>query len=954
MPVSPEIQLRFILRSDELLGCTLEACIAEISLTLDYDTFLRPIDLKNFRSLEPRPDQAEVSLIRMVSELSWESLAKNLSKTKARLPDILKSKPESFHKNLFRPMVDSRMAKAIQFISENRIGLYYAQGPKISLKPLEFQTEPAEVSFHFDKGAGGLSYFISVEHNRKKLNLRTRPGMVLSENPCILLSGHVVYSVDGIDGKRIRPFLLKDRIDIPAHMEEKYFQTFVYQTTCRYPVNAAGFQVETLRPVPEPVLELTIDWQGEMVVILSFHYSDHEVLWGKEEDRMVSMDATAFPPAYEVTLRDRGAELDVYNFILGLGLNFKSGSALILSPELQEPGENGLGMVQFLSERKGLLDTHNIGIKQTLDSDYFIGNSGFESEVVEEGDWFDLRILIRVGGYEFPFTRLRDNILAGNRTYLLPDGKIFLIPQEWFGRFHDALALSRREGGKVRLHRFQFPLLEEMFYGLPTESKSLEGLVGRLMDSGAEIQSSTADILRPYQLAGVRWLVALAGEGFGGFLADDMGLGKTLQVLSMLDHLHNEPGFSGSSLVVMPVSILHNWENEIRKFTPGLSFYRMTGPDRVSDPGFLNDYDVILSTYGVVRNDIGKLEELWFSFVILDESQAVKNPDSETARSVKRLKSRNRMVLTGTPVENSITDLWSQMDFLNPGLLGSREMFNRQYAAPIDRGIDPAKTNRIRHLVRPFILRRTKEAVAPELPLLTVETRYCDPTEEQSAVYETRKSEIRNYLMDQKAGDGTTENRMVILSYLLELRLISNHPVLKDPDYRGSSGKTDHILSMVAEIVSEGHKILIFSQFVMHLDLIGGFLEGASIPFVSLTGSDRPEARRKAIDRFNQDPAIPVFLISLKAGGVGLNLTAADYVFILDPWWNPASELQAISRAHRIGQDKPVIAYKFITTGSIEEKVLTLQSRKQGLADRMINENLLDLSDPGMLAELLG
>jgi superfamily II DNA or RNA helicase len=891
-----------------------------------------------------------VGLIRLAAELSYESLAKNLSKQKTSLPDILKSKPESFHKTLFRPMVDHRLLTIIQYIRENRLDLYYCSGQRIALKPLDFEVEPAEVAFHFKKDTGGLSYFISISHSGEELNLRNKPGLVITEIPCILLSGTTIYSVNDMDGKRLRPFLQKERIDVPSHIEAQYFRTFIFQTTCRYPVIAEGFRVETVQPAIEPFIHLTVDWQGDAVAILSFTYGPHEVEAARDGLRLVTLHEEVFSPEYEVVVRDKAFERGISDFLGTIGLDHKSGSGYFLGESFRNAEAPVFGLISVLSEHEEALASKNIRIKQRLDKEYFIGKSGFETSMSEEGDWFDLRIVIRAGGIEFPFTDLRDSILSGNRAYLLPDGRIFVIPEEWMGRFHDVLALGKKGSGKLRLRKYHFALLQDVVMGTDSRTGALERLVGRLTDPDAEIEGFTADFLRPYQLSGVHWMVALAGEGFGGILADDMGLGKTLQTLALLDHFRVG---GQTSLIVMPVSILYNWENEILKFAPRLRSYRLTGTDRISDPSHLSRFDVILTTYGIIRNDIDKLEEMDFRFVILDESQAIKNPDSETARAVKRLQAQNRMVLTGTPVENSITDLWSQMDFLNPGLLGSRDVFMKHYANQIDRGYDIGKTERIRHLVKPFILRRTKEAVAPELPPLTIELRYCDPSEEQSSLYETRKSEVRNYLLEQLAGEESSRDRMTILGFLLELRLISNHPVLRNPDYTGSSGKTTEILDMIIEIVSEGHKILIFSQFVMHLNLIGELLKESGISYVSLTGADRPAERKKAVDRFNNDPSMPLFLISLKAGGTGLNLTAADYVFILDPWWNPASELQAISRAHRIGQDRPVIAYKFITTGSIEEKVLTLQSRKQDLADRMINENLLDLADVGMLAELL-
>jgi SNF2 family DNA or RNA helicase len=431
-------------------------------------------------------------------------------------------------------------------------------------------------------------------------------------------------------------------------------------------------------------------------------------------------------------------------------------------------------------------------------------------------------------------------------------------------------------------------------------------------------------------------------------------LGKTLQVLAMLDHLRIENTFGGRpSLVVMPVSLLHNWENEIRKFTPGLRFYRLAGGQRNAQPDWVSQFDVMLTTYGTLRNDIDYLEQTEFACLIMDESQHAKNADSLTFKALNRIRALNRLAVTGTPVENTLEDMWSQMALVNPGLLGSRNWFREQFIRPKIIDIEDNASLLLRETVRPFILRRTKEAVAPELPSLTQEIRYCEPTEEQWSVYEARKSEIRNFLMNKfrEPVDGAT--RVLVLQSLMKLRLIANHPVMADASYPGSSGKMIELIGMLQELVLENHKVLVFSQFVKHLKLIAATLDQTGIPYVMLTGQDSTRKREQTIRRFQGEDGLPVFLVSLKAGGVGLNLTRADYVILADPWWNPAVENQAISRAHRIGQENHVIAYRFITTGTIEEKILLMQERKQNLADIFVNNNALNLIDPDEVLSLL-
>jgi SNF2 family DNA or RNA helicase len=572
-----------------------------------------------------------------------------------------------------------------------------------------------------------------------------------------------------------------------------------------------------------------------------------------------------------------------------------------------------------------------------------------------ERDWFDLEIEIEVGDQKIPFKSLKDWILSGNRDYVTSDGSVFLIPEEWFSRFRGVFMFGKSNGNRYKISKLHLGSLGAIDSGSFQGVESPNEIIRRLFDNQDELRGSASHALRPYQGIGVKWLLGLGREGFGGCLADDMGLGKTVQVLAMLDHLRLIQGSSRkTSLVVMPVSLLHNWENEIRKFTPAQKYYRYAGPQRNLDSDWIGRFDIVLTTYGTLRNDIDLLEKIEFHYLILDESQHAKNADSITFRALTRIRATNRLSMTGTPVENSLDDLWSQMTMVNQGLLGSRNWFRDHFIRSKDNVIHEDASVLLREMVKPFIFRRTKQSVAPELPQLTQEIRYCEPTEEQWSVYESRKSDIRNFLINRfrEPVDGTT--RMLVLQSLMKLRLIANHPVMADPGYNGGSGKMTEMSGMISEVVVENHKVLVFSQFVKHLKLIAATMDNTGIPYLMLTGQDTTKKREQMIRRFQNEDSLPVFLVSLKAGGVGLNLTRADYVFLADPWWNPAVENQAISRAHRIGQENHVFAYRFITTGTIEEKILQMQERKQNLADIFVNQNALNLINPEEVLDLLG
>jgi len=399
-----------------------------------------------------------------------------------------------------------------------------------------------------------------------------------------------------------------------------------------------------------------------------------------------------------------------------------------------------------------------------------------------------------------------------------------------------------------------------------------------------------------------------------------------------------DPEPEGStSLIVVPASLIYNWENEIRKFTPDLRFFTYRGNQRRKNVSYFKDYDIVLTSYHILRQDIEIFSRFRFNYVILDESQVIKNPSSMIFRAVSMLNSDYRLVLTGTPIENSLSDLWTQLNFVNPGLLGTLVFFKREYARPVEKMKDSRKEDQLRKIIKPFIMRRTKEMVAPELPPLTEQTVFCDMTEEQAEIYEKEKSAVRNSILRCMENPAHEQNAIQVLQGLIRLRQISNHPAMVMDDYTGGSGKFEAVIRDIESILAEDHKMLIFSSFVKHLMLYGEYFNDRKIKYSLLTGSTTD--RGSIIEKFQRDPENKIFLISLKAGGVGLNLTSADYVFILDPWWNPAAEMQALSRAHRIGQDKNVFVFKYISGSSIEEKIVRLQEKKSKLAGTFVQSN---------------
>nr|WP_257721723.1 SNF2-related protein [Hymenobacter sedentarius] len=430
---------------------------------------------------------------------------------------------------------------------------------------------------------------------------------------------------------------------------------------------------------------------------------------------------------------------------------------------------------------------------------------------------------------------------------------------------------------------------------------------------------------------------------------------NTIQTLAMLQHRCESGEAQGAaSLLVLPTSLVFNWLAEAEKFTPDLRILAYTGTYRDKNPDRFADYDVVLTSYGIVRLDTDLLASYKFDYVILDESQAIKNPSSTTSQAVRQLRSKHRLILTGTPVENSTMDLWSQMSFINPGLLGTQAFFRKEFLKPIEKHQDEGRTRRLHALIKPFILRRHKAQVAKELPEKTEQLSYCPMTEEQAHAYEETKSFYRNKILRNLDEHGPASTQFLLLQGLTRLRQIANHPRLADDTYTHESGKLREVLRMIRNVVAEGHKVLVFSQFVQHLSLVRVALDERQLAYAYLDGATRD--RPAEVARFQEDDNLKIFLISLKAGGVGLNLTAADYVFILDPWWNPAVEAQAVDRAHRIGQQRPVFTYKFITQGTVEEKILALQRRKLALVSELIatDEAVIKHLTRADIEELLG
>ena len=560
-------------------------------------------------------------------------------------------------------------------------------------------------------------------------------------------------------------------------------------------------------------------------------------------------------------------------------------------------------------------------------------------------DWFDAKVDILFGDQKVSVAEVKKALANKQQFVQLNDGTLGILPDEWLKKYALLFRVGEGKSDKLKLSRYHLSVIDELY-----ENRNAEELTIQLEEKYERIREFDKikevpppehldPILRPYQKAGFQWINYLHEVSWGGILADDMGLGKTIQALSFLYHYNEEYGRL-RALVVCPTTLIYNWENEINKFAPGLRYHIHHGPQRIRDQETLGKFNVIITTYGTLRSDIKTFVEMPLDYVVLDESQAIKNPASKVTKAAALLKAKHRLCLSGTPLQNNTFDIFAQMNFLNPGMLGTMEFFRQEFAIPIDKFGEKEQKEHLKKILYPFILRRTKEQVAKDLPEKTEMVLFCEMEDEQRRIYDAYRNDFRSRILGTIDEQGIQKSQLTILQGLMKLRQICDSPAIlnETEKFENHSIKLEELAREINENIGD-HKALIFSQFLGMLALIREKLESLGIKYEYFDGSTAAPDREKAIQSFQNDEETRVFLISLKAGGVGLNLTAADYVYIVDPWWNPAVEQQAIDRTHRIGQTKNIFAYRMICKDTIEDKIMQLQERKRLLAKELIADD---------------
>lgn len=726
-------------------------------------------------------------------------------------------------------------------------------------------------------------------------------------------------------------FPLSERKQVIEQYVLPYFNEYSFEIS-------EAFRLQIVSPEVSSRIQLSELNESNLMIRPEFLYDDVVVEYDKA-DEVVAEGADHV----KIVKRDKKREEELFEFLRALHATFdRQRNKHFFYLPFDEVMRKEWFLKMLRKVQQAGYSVH--GFERLQKFRYSTHEPKFNIKATSKKDNYVLKISVSWGEQEISLKEIRQIILNGQDTIMLDDGTLGHIPESWMHQYSVLLRTGTEENGTLLVSKMHFGLLEDLLDKFDAKSRQeIEDRKKQLLEfdsvEHAPLSQQIKASLRPYQLSGLNWLQSLDTLGWGGCLADDMGLGKTLQTISFLQYLKEKyPG--STQLVVCPTSLIFNWENELQKFCPTMKFHTYYGLQRTFDKTHFEEFDVVLTSYGMVRNDQEVLSDFLWQYIILDESQAIKNPDAQVTKALKKIRSVNRTIISGTPVQNNTFDLYAQFNFLNPGLLGSKEFFSREFVQTIDKLGSKEKTQQLRKLIYPFTLRRTKEQVATDLPDKTVTVLWCSMEPEQRRVYNEYRDRYRKKILKQIDEEGIGKSSMAVLEGLLRLRQICDHPTLankKDPSTQPSV-KIEELIREVQENAGH-HKVLIFSQFTEMLHLIRDNFDATSVPYCYLDGSTSLVKRKEQVEKFQSDEGIKAFLISLKAGGVGLNLTVADYVYIVDPWWNPAAEQQAIDRAHRIGQTRKVFAYKMICKDSVEEKILQLQDRKRALAEDLIQED---------------
>ncbi len=902
------------------------------------------VDLAKFINVEPFPE-FDRQLIPFLRKMQGQEINKYLNRNSpfsGIWENIIHHEEDDLPEETKKLMVEYLHPKLRKLFAELNSSsfVFYLNGHRpfktSNLQPMGLSADSITPHFSVSSGPGGFEVTCYVKINGQAVDINSNecasPVIFFYNNNCYLWNKpEDIALVEKFAGKEKWSI---SREDWPARMRD-----LILPLTREYSVE---FDPELVREVRDgdPERKLLLQEKGDYLVFQPLYsYKGFETRPGGKDQIIV-------PDGHQVLIvhRNKEAELQFFRKLESLHSQFirPEGSQSLALKGTDVLKNNWFFLfVDAMEEMKVPV----YGFDALKNFRFNTAKPQTKIHISSNTDWFDARVDIVFGDQKVTIADVKKAL--GNRQQFVPlhDGTLGVLPEEWIKKYSLLFRVGEGKSNQLRLSKYHMSVIDELY-----DNRNEEELIIRLEEKYEQLREFNRirevpppehllPILRPYQVHGFHWLNYLQDVNWGGILADDMGLGKTVQALSFLQHFR-DTNSRLNALVVCPTTLMFNWENEIKKFTPSLTYHIHHGGDRTRNKETLAEYNVIITTYGTLRSDIKLLLEIPFDYAVLDESQAIKNPSSKVTKAACLLQAKHRLCMSGTPLQNNTFDIFAQMNFLNPGMLGSLEFFRQEFAVPIDKFGEQDRKEHLRKLLYPFILRRTKEQVAKDLPEKTETILFCEMEDEQRKVYEAYRNDYRDKILGTIETQGIQRSQLTILQGLMKLRQICDSPaILNETDkYPNHSIKLDELAREITENIGD-HKALIFSQFLGMLALIRERLRELDIKFEYFDGSTSAIERERAIQSFQNDDSCRVFLISLKAGGVGLNLTAADYVYIVDPWWNPAVEQQAIDRTHRIGQTKNIFAYRMICKDTIEDKILQLQEKKRILAKDLIADD---------------
>lgn len=841
-------------------------------------------------------------------------------------------------KELMAEYLFPRLKKLCSEQGDNTLFFMLTEGKQFktaNLEPLQVSAEEAKPHFIVKKNSN-YSIQCRVQAGSMEYDL----GENESNSPLFFLYNHQLFLWKNNEVVHLaEKFLPSGKMSVPEDEWSKTLQQFLLPLAKEHKVDFDKSLVKEVKD-GDPEVKLFLVEKGEYLVFQpSFAYKGYET---RAKDR----DEIVVPQGDKLLIvhRNREAENAFIAKLQNLHSNFivneENGSLALKGSDVLKNNWFFL-FVDAMKEMK----TPVFGFEALKNFRFNTAKPQTKIFISSNTDWFDAKVDIVFGDQKVTVAEVKRALANKQQFVQLNDGTLGILPEEWLKKYSLLFRVGEGSSNNLKLSRYHLSVVDELY-----ETRDEEELVVQLEEKYENLRQFNQIkevappfhlkmILRPYQVAGFQWLNYLREIKWGGILADDMGLGKTVQALSFLEHCRSEQGRI-KALVVCPTTLIYNWESEIRKFTPKLTYRIHHGATRTRTREEIMDHDVTITTYGTLRSDIKLLMSVAFDYVVLDESQAIKNPSSKVTKAACLLNAKHRLCMSGTPLQNNTFDIFAQMHFLNPGMLGTMEFFRQEFAIPIDKFGEQDRKEHLKKILYPFILRRTKEQVAKDLPEKQEMILWCEMEDEQRKIYDAYRNDFRDRILGTIQEQGIQRSQLTILQGLMKLRQICDSPAIlnEEEKFDNHSIKLEELGREITENISN-HKALVFSQFLGMLALIKAKLDELGVKYEYFDGSTSAPDREKAIQSFQNDESVRVFLISLKAGGVGLNLTAADYVYIVDPWWNPAVEQQAIDRTHRIGQTKNIFAYRMICRDTIEDKILQLQDKKRALAKDLIADD---------------